>query len=189
MLNVADSDISEDTSNAPQRVQWRVRVDGNVYGPYPRSRLLEFLEEGRIAGHTQLACGADEDFYRADEHPNLRWRFDGEPSHNAAEDDRAHPVCNYFISARILASTQDFEHVLNRAGQFSRAGANNWVLRSRTPLPQLRNQLSVALKKDEQFVIVNATKGRLAWFNLGAETDIAIRSVWNADLKDSAKDA
>lgn len=188
MSNATDSTMVQEETSPQQRVQWRVKVDGNVYGPYPRSRLIEFLEEGRVSGHTMLACGADEEFHRADEHPNLRWRFDNEPSVDTSDDDRAHPICNYFISARILASTQDFELALNKAGQFSRAGANNWVLRSRTPLPQLRNQLSVTLKKDEQFVIVNATKGRLAWFNLGAETDIAIRNVWNADLK-GPKDA
>ena len=169
------------------RVQWRVLVDGKVYGPYPRAKLLEFLNEGRVAGHTMLSCGADTQFHRADEHPNLRWNFvhqdrKGFPDRRRADGDEDPSVSNFFISARIFAGVDAFERALNQCGKFARAGSGMWVLRSRITLPQLRNKLSVALQKDEQFVIVNASKGRLAWFNLGAEHDVAVRSVWNADI-------
>ncbi len=168
------------------RVQWRVMVDGKVYGPYPRAKLLEFLREGRVTSHTMLSCGADTQFHRADEHPNLRWDFQKKPRgfHEKRLDDgeETAPVCNYFVCARLLAGVEPFERVLHQSGKFARAGSGMWVVRSRVTLPQLRNRLSVALRKDEQFVVVNATKGRLAWFNLGAEHDVAVRSVWNSEL-------
>ncbi len=181
----------QSTNNTEQvkRVQWRVQVDGTVYGPYPRARLIDFLREGRVAANTLLACGADDEFYRADEHPNIRWNFSGNTentsrSEETPENEQAPTVCNYFISGRVLTDLHLFEQVLNQAGKFTRAGSDMWVLRSNITLPQLRNKLSAVLGKDEQFVIVNATKGRLAWFNLGVEPDIAIRSVWDADLED-----
>jgi hypothetical protein len=37
------------------------------------------------------------------------------------------------------------------------------------------------MRKDEQVLIVNASKDRLAWFNLGPESDIAVRDVWDSD--------
>ena len=168
------------------RVQWRVKIDDKVYGPYPRAKLIEFLEEGRVAAHTLLCCGADVEFHRADDHPNLRWDFSrhtrGFHEKRLDAGENAPPVCNYFICARLLQSNSAFEQVLHQSGKFARAGSDMWVLRSNVTLPQLRNRLSVALKKDEQFMVVNATKGRLAWFNLGAEHDVAVRSVWNADI-------
>ncbi len=176
----------EDQVEIP-RVHWRVRVGDKVYGPYPRAKLLEFLQEGRVAAHTMLSCGADDIFHRAEDHPNLRWDFTQkargfhEKRLDAGED--APSVCNYFVCARLLMGHEPFERALNQAGKFARAGSGMWVLRSNVTLPQLRNKLSVTLRKDEQFVVVNATKGRLAWFNLGAEHDVAVRSVWNADLK------
>lgn len=180
-------DTSHSDLNAVSRVQWRVKVNDRVYGPYPRAKLIEFLQEGRVVAHTMLSCGADTDFHRADEHPNLRWKFKKVPrgfyEKHLDEGEEVHPVCNYVVCARLLASTQDFEQALNQSGKFARAGSNMWVLRSSVTLPQLRNRLSVALRKDEQFMLVNATKGRVAWFNLGAEADVAVRSVWDADLK------
>lgn len=190
MMDGMDNDNHADDELAAEievpRVQWRVLVNGKVYGPYPRAKLLEFLSEGRVGAHTMLSCGADTKFFRADEHPNLRWDFARKPrgfhEKRLDEGEEAAPVCNYFISARLLAGNDAFERVLHQSGKFARAGYGMWVLRSRVTLPQLRNQLSVALKKDEQFVIVNSTKNRLAWFNLGAEHDVAVRSVWNAEI-------
>ena len=58
-------------------VKWRIRISDKEYGPYPRSRLIDFLKEGRVQAATFIACGTDLDFHRADHHPNLRWDFKG----------------------------------------------------------------------------------------------------------------
>jgi hypothetical protein len=170
-----------------KRVQWRVKVDGTVYGPYPRTRLIEFLREGRISAHTELSCGADTQYHRADAHPNLRWNFDNTVENVSRAEESgsdASGVCNFSVTAHLLSNTAAFENVLNRVGKFSRAGQSVWVLRSTITLPQLRNRLSAVLGKDENFTLVNATEGRIAWFNLGIEHDTAIRSVWDANLND-----
>ncbi|MDZ4759719.1 MAG: GYF domain-containing protein [Alphaproteobacteria bacterium] len=171
-------------------VKWRIRVNDQDYGPYPRARLIDFLKEGRVAAGTLLCCGSDAEFLPAEKHPNLRWDFNAPPRKRRFGEVKLEPgesevpVCNYFIAAHLLASNESFERVLRDSGKFTRAAGDMWILRSRLTVQQLRNQLSMIMKPREQFVVVNASKDRLAWFNLGAENDIAVRGVWDSDELD-----
>ena len=167
-------------------VKWLVKIGEKEYGPYPRSRLIDFLKEGRVTAATFLRCGNDADYHRADHHPNLRWDFKaprkrkfGEPKLDPGESEV--PVCNYFIAARLLAGNERFERVLREGGKMCRAAGDMWVLRSRLTVQQLRNQLTLVMKPHEHFIIVNASKDRLAWFNIGVEQDISVRAVWDSD--------
>jgi hypothetical protein len=169
-----------------ESVKWRVKIGDKEYGPYPRTRLLDFLREGRVQASTFIACGNDLDFHRADHHPNLRWDFRtarkrkfGDPKLEPGETEV--PVCNYFIAARLVAGNERFEKVLRDAGKMTRAAGDMWVLRSRLTVQQLRNQLTMIMKPHEHFIIVNASKDRLAWFNIGVENDISVRGVWDSD--------
>lgn len=169
-----------------ESVKWRVKIGDTEFGPYPRSRLIDFLKEGRVTAGSFIACGADTDYHRADHHPNLRWDFKasrrrkfGDPKLDPGESEV--PICNYFISARLLAGNDRFERVLREAGKMSRAAGDMWVLRSRLTVQQLRNHLTMIMRPHEHFIIVNASKDRLAWFNIGVENDIAVRSVWDSD--------
>jgi len=169
-----------------ESVKWRVRIGEKEYGPYPRSRLIDFLKEGRVQAGTFIACGSDPDYHRADCHPNLRWDFKGpkkrkfgDPRLDAGETEV--PVSNYFIAARLLAGNERFERVLREAGKATRAAGDMWVLRSRQTIQQLRSLLTLAVRPHEHFIIVNASKDRLAWYNIGVENDIAVRTVWDTD--------
>jgi hypothetical protein len=169
-----------------ESVKWRVRIGEKEYGPYPRSRLIDFLKEGRVQAGTFIACGSDPDYLRADCHPNLRWDFKGpkkrkfgDPRLDAGETEV--PVCNYFIAARLVSGNERFERVLREAGKATRAAGDMWVLRSRQTIQQLRSQLTLAVRPHEHFIIVNASKDRLAWYNIGVENDIAVRTVWDTD--------
>ena len=167
-------------------VKWRVKIGDREYGPYPRSRLIDFLKEGRVTGSTFLCCGTDTDYHRADHHPNLRWDFKGPRKRKfgdpkLAPGESVVPVSNYFIAARLSAGNERFERVLREAGKMTRASGDMWVLRSRLTVQQLRNQLTMIMRPHEHFFIVNASKDRLAWFNIGVENDIAVRNVWDCD--------
>lgn len=176
-----------DTAPPPfEGVKWRVKIGDQEYGPYPRSRLIDFLKEGRVTAGTFIRCGNDVDYHRADHHPNLRWNFNaprkrkfGDPKLEPGETEV--PVCNYFIAARLLSGNERFERVLRDAGKMTRAAGDMWVLRSKQTVQQLRNQLTMIMKPHEHFIIVNASKDRLAWFNVGVEADIAVRGVWDSD--------
>jgi hypothetical protein len=167
-------------------VKWRVRVGEKEYGPYSRTRIVDFLKEGRIAAHTLLCCGVDTEFLRADQHPNLRWDFTsprkrkfGEPKLEPGETEP--PVCNFFIAGRLVSTADAFEKALRSCGKYTRVMGDMWVLRSRLTVQQIRNRLSSVAKAHEQFVVVNATRDRLAWYNIGVENDIALRDVWDAE--------
>jgi len=167
-------------------VKWRIRIADREYGPYPRTRLIDFLKEGRVQAATFVACGTDREYHRADHHPNLRWDFKGpkkrkfgDPRLDAGETEI--PMCNYFIAARLLSGNERFERVLREAGKMTRAAGDMWVLRSKQSIQLLRNQLTLAVKPHEHFIIVNASKDRLAWYNIGVENDIAVRGVWDTD--------
>ena len=38
-------------------VKWRIKIGDKEYGPYPRSRLIDFLKEGRVQAGSFIACG------------------------------------------------------------------------------------------------------------------------------------
>lgn len=187
LLEPADADVEGALAPPPyEGVKWRVRVGDQDYGPYPRTRIIQFLKEGRIKAHTPLCCGADKEFLPAEKHPNLRWDFSGprkrkfgEPKLEPGESEP--PICNYFIAGRLVSSSDAFEKALRSAGKFSLVAGDMWVLRSRMTVQQIRNRLAAATKPHEQFVIVNATRDRLAWYNLGLEQDISLRTVWDAE--------
>ncbi|MEZ5939062.1 MAG: hypothetical protein R3C52_12735 [Hyphomonadaceae bacterium] len=181
-------DLDEEPATPPpfESVKWRVKVGEQVYGPYPRSRLLDFLKEGRVAAHTLLACGQDKDFHRADKHPQLRWDFSaprkrrfGEPRLDPGEGE--HPICNYFIAGKVVSSLAAFEKALSECGRMARISGDMWVLRSPMTVQQVRNKLSAVSRTHEAFVVVNATRDRLAWHNIGVENDVALRDVWDSD--------
>lgn len=167
-------------------VKWRIKIADKEYGPYPRSRLIDFLKEGRVQAGTFIACGTDTEYHRADHHPNLRWDFKaprkrkfGDPKLDPGETEV--PVSNYFIAARLTGDNERFERVLRGAGKMTRAAGDMWVLRSKQTIQQIRNVLTMAIKPHEHFIIVNASKDRLAWYNIGVENDIAVRGVWDSD--------
>lgn len=187
LLEPAAPDLEPIPAPPPyEGVKWKVKVGDQEYGPYPRTRIIQFLKEGRIKAHTPLCCGADKDFIAAEKHPNLRWDFSGprkrkfgEPKLEPGETEP--PVCNYFIAGRLVSSSDAFERALRSAGKYSLVAGDMWVLRSRMTVQQIRSRLAAATKPHEQFVIVNATRDRLAWYNLGLEQDIALRDVWDAE--------
>ena len=193
----ADVDAPAEQSAAPAQpppppfegVKWRVKVGEKEYGPYPRSRLIEFLKEGRVGAHTLLCCGADKTFVRADQHKQLRWDFNaprkrkfGEPKLEPGETEA--PVCNYFVAGRLVSDGARFERMLQECGRVAKISGDMWVLRSRNTVHQIRHRLASILKGHDQFVIVNATRDRLAWYNIGVEADINLRDVWDSDEVD-----
>jgi hypothetical protein len=59
-------DSGEETGTEPapppfEGVKWRIKIADKEYGPYPRTRLIDFLKEGRVQAGTFIACGTDTD--------------------------------------------------------------------------------------------------------------------------------
>ena len=65
-------------------------------------------------------------------------------------------------------------------------GPGLWLVRTRFTSGVIRNTLSQTLERGDRFVVIDATRDRLAWFNLGPEVDVRIGKVWNGPLAPNA---
>ena len=163
-----------------------VKVGDTVYGPYSRGTLITYVKEGRILAHTQIAEGQGAPFYRADDHPNLRWDFKTKRGGFGAAKARANDAeprqANYFITTQNITNLNAFETVLGQSGRVAMLSETCWILRSKLTTMQLNTKLATTCAKDDRFIVINATDNRAIWYNLGLSSDASIRSVWDADL-------
>lgn len=64
------------------------------------------------------------------------------------------------------------------------------VLNSPFRLRDVQAALNEAVTLDDQVIIVNASSGRLAWLNVGTDTDIHLRDIWvTEETQDTADEA
>ena len=165
---------------------WRVIVKDTPYGPYTLGQLQGFVAEGRLAPGSLVAHGDGGQLIRAKEVPELGKAF--------SLYLRAHPPgrrdtpssFNYIVAARLKTIPEtDFILALNALGKFSTVLPGLWALHSSAKLPVLQKTLREAVGVQDQVLIVNATTDRLGWFNLGADADVHLRSVWDTGAKSS----
>ena len=161
---------------------WWVQVRGQAYGPYSLGQLAAFVAEGRVRPATQVS-----------DNPHGRWmearRVQGlmPTQHN---ESAAGEGANIFIHVEILSGNwMAFMAALETMGPICELSPGLWLLRTRFSVGIVRNMLSQTLQHGDRFVAVDATRNRLAWFNLGPEIDVHIKNVWNGPLRAEAKSA
>lgn len=69
------------------------------------------------------------------------------------------------------------EHIMS-LGRAVRVLPGVWLLNATMTSGAIRNQLMKYFGTNDTFCIVDATRDKLAWFNLGPEVDSQIRQVW-----------
>lgn len=69
------------------------------------------------------------------------------------------------------------EHIMS-LGRTVRIMPGVWLLSATMTSGAIRNQLMKYFSTTDTFFIVDATRDKLAWFNLGPEIDSSIRQVW-----------
>lgn len=69
------------------------------------------------------------------------------------------------------------EHIMS-LGRAVRLLPGVWAVSTLATAGMLRNQLTKFFGTTDAFVIIDASRDKLAWFNLGPETDSQIRQVW-----------
>ena len=160
--------------------QWRVLVNGTVYGPYTLGQMQGFIHERRISSLTRVARGETAEFAPAAEQPQLQSLFETRADRD--EETEAEPA-NYLIATRLAGTGEmQFMGALNRLGTFAEVMPGVWILRSKVRQAKVRDRLQAVVGLEDQVMIANATNGRLAWLNLGPEADIHIRQVWDAEI-------
>ncbi len=175
----------------PLNSMWRINVSGQVYGPYTGHQIKAFAAEGRIAAHSIVQTGESGPWITAIDDPVLAQLFVvppsakpmAEPTHKASAADTAQTPAevssNFIIVVDIRArSSTPFEAALNRLGTNFRLNPLVWLLHSDRSAGAIRNELVQHLGNTDSVFIADASKGKMAWFNLGPEADARIRKVW-----------
>jgi hypothetical protein len=162
---------------------WRINVSGRIYGPYSGEQIRAFASEGRVAPHSIVQSG-EGPWITAIDDPVLAQLFvQGRPQTVATklkEDARAEVAGANFVIIADLRSrgSAPFEAAVGRLGHAHRLNSLVWFLHSDRSAGTIRNELIQHIGHSDNLVIVDATRDRTAWFNLGPEVDAKIRKVW-----------
>jgi hypothetical protein len=95
-------------------------------------------------------------------------------------DRRRQPeTANFIIVMDIKARyTGPLEQAIMSLGPAYKLAPNVWCVNADSTAAGLLNDLSIHIGKTDSMFIVDATRDRTAWHNLGPETDAKIRRVW-----------
>lgn len=171
-----------EAASAPLKIvstgQWWVNVRGKAYGPYTRAQLAAFVAEGRVRTTTKVSDSSDGVWVEARRVLGLAGEAATPPANEQAE------AANVFVHAEIMAGGYNaFMAALESLGSICELAPSLWLLRTPYSAGLIRNTLSQTLERGDRFVVMDATRDRLAWFNLGPETDVRICKVWNGALR------
>jgi hypothetical protein len=169
-------------AKAETHTQYWVQVRGQAYGPYGLDQLARFVEEGRIRPATPVSERADGGWVEARRVPGLL-----APLVAPSQEHKVEPVDelgNVVVFAEIFSGAWPrFMAAIEGLGPVCEMAPGLWIVRTRFSAGVVRNTLSQTLDRGDRFVVVDATRDRLAWFNLGPEVDVKINKVWNAKTK------
>ncbi len=95
-------------------------------------------------------------------------------------DRRAKPTSfNIMIVTDVKSrSSGPLETAIMSLGPAYKISANAWVVHTPSGAPEVVNSLTQHLGGSDRLFVVDATRNRTAWFNMGPETDAKIRQVW-----------
>jgi hypothetical protein len=160
--------------------QWWVKVRGQSYGPYAMDQLSTFVAEGRIRPATLVTDKPDGAWVEARRVMGLMAPLRSD----SAANDAAAEAANTFVHAEIVSGSWNaFMAALESMGSVCELSPGLWLVRTRFSAGVMRNALSQTLERGDRFVVMDASRDRLAWFNLGPEIDVKISKVWNGPLR------
>lgn len=173
------SDVALPTKADPT-AKWWVQVRGKAFGPYPIEQMARFMAEGRVRPTTLVADQPDGVWLEARRVLALRGLRAPRPSNDAQVE-----AANVFVHAEIVSGSWNaFMAALESMGAVCDLAPGLWLVRTRFSAGVIRNTLSQTLERGDRFVVIDATRDRLAWFNLGPEIDVRIGKVWNGQLRE-----
>lgn len=159
--------------------QWWVQVRGRAFGPYSLEQMARFLAEGRVRPTTMVSTEADNGWLEAHKVTALRGLRAPAPSNDTQAE-----AANVFIHAEIVTGAWNaFVAALESMGSVCELSPGLWLVRTKFSAGVVRNTLSQTLERGDRFVVIDASRDRLAWFNLGPEIDVRISKVWNGPLR------
>jgi len=169
------------TAETTDRPTWWVQVRGQAYGPYNIEQLKHFVEEGRVRPATRISDSPSRGWIEARRVEALMAPLRAAP---AQTEEAPIEAANVFVHAEIMSGAWGaFMAALESVGAIADMAPGLWLVRTRLSAGVIRNTLAQTLEKGDRFVVIDATRDRLAWFNLGPEVDVHIGKVWNGPLR------
>jgi hypothetical protein len=181
---------------------WTISVGGRVYGPYTFEQMKAFRAENRLADHSLVARGDEQQFRAAAEDPALATLFrSGRPreAENRPASEPAQPhrfgmrtepetepggPSHFVIVADMKSgSIAGLEDEICKLGLSYRFSPQAWVLSSECSINVVRTALMKKLGKLDTLLIADATHDKAAWFNFGPEADTRIRKMWSKPME------
>lgn len=164
---------------------WWVQSSGQAYGPYKAAHMARYVGEGRVKPSSQVAHSADGPWTEARDYPELMAHLKGARTLavQAPPEGEKAPTANMLVYAEINSGAHGaFMAALAGMGLGVDLAPGVWLVRTRHTVGTVRNTLSQTLAIGDKFLVVDASRDRLAWHNLGPETDVRIKDVWNGAL-------
>jgi len=177
---------------------WTINVSGRIYGPYTSDRMRVFAGEGRVGPHTLVAREGTEDWHEARDEPEFAEFFPGGeaqpadpsvtvsptvepvpdlgPAPEAPEGGKAQFAIVVDLKSR---APTGLEQAIMSLGAAHKLLPNVWIVSTDQTVNAVRNRLVQELGKLDSLFVVDATRGKAAWFNFGPEADVKIRRVWH----------
>ncbi|MDO8289076.1 MAG: hypothetical protein Q7T44_07640 [Parvibaculum sp.] len=115
--------------------------------------------------------------------PQREVTTDARPTYGPAKgqiDRRRQPeTANFIVIMDIKARyAGQLEQAIMSLGPAYKLAPNVWCVNTDSTAAGLLNDLSIHIGKTDSMFIVDATRDRTAWHNLGPETDAKLRRVW-----------
>jgi hypothetical protein len=170
---------------------WTINSGGRVYGPFSADRMRSFVPEGRLAASSLVARENSSDWHEAGGEPELADLFsvpansiqDTPPEKAAtatvAMSSSESPRSQFAIMADLKSHAgTKLENAIAALGPAYRLLPNMWIVSTDQTVSAVRNRLVQELGKSDCLFVVDASRGKAAWFNFGPEADVRIRRVW-----------
>ncbi len=175
---MSDAAVTEAPVRIASTGQWWVNVRGKAYGPYSRAQLAAYMAEGRVRSSTRVSDCREGVWVEARRVLGLAGEAKTPPANDQAQ------AANVFVHAEIVAGGYNaFMAALESLGAICELAPSLWLVRTPYSAGLIRNTLSQTLERGDRFIVMDATRDRLAWFNLGPEIDVRISKVWNRPLR------
>jgi hypothetical protein len=179
---------------------WTINAGGQLYGPFSSERMRSFASEGRLASDSMVARENATDWHEARNEPEFADLFvpaaqtfvraksaltqhpvpsparTPAPANSpAAEGQRTQFAIIVDMKSR---GSGNLEKTIASFGPAYRLLPNIWIVSTEQSVNALRNQLVQDLGKSDSLLVIDATRGKAAWFNFGPDADVNIRRVW-----------
>jgi len=173
-------------ANDSSPANWWVQVRGQTYGPYTLAQLSGFAGEGRVRTNTPVSDNPSSGWLEAGRTPSLAHLFRTAPALRDAEAAQATAAdgANVFVYAEIHSTAWNgFLAALEAMGAMCEIAPGLWMVRTQHSAGVIRNALSQTLERGDRFVVIDATRDRMAWYNLGPGIDVRLKEVLNGPAR------